>query len=251
LPDEICRHLTWDSEFFGSAIATLLPHRLTPEILGDAEAWCLARGIDCLYFLADSDDRATVRMAEDHHFRFVDVRLTVARPVGPAEAGPSGADARPVRRLQPEDIPALRSLARVSHRDSRFYADPGFPEPLCDALYETWVEKSCHGYADAVFVADMDGVPSGYVTLHRDKDGEGRLGLIAVDPKAQGRGLGSALLAEAVDWCRREGLRSLGAVTQGRNLRAQRMYARSGFIPQAFQLWYHRWFPYPTRSDQR
>jgi len=32
-------------------------------------------------------------------------------------------------------------------------------------------------------------------------------------------------------------------VTQGRNLAAQRLYQRNGFVTASLQLWYHRWFP--------
>jgi len=249
MPDLVCENLAWDSEFFGLRIARLLPRRLTVEIVEEAETWCRAGKIDCLYFLADSDDPHTVRIAEDRRFRFLDVRVTLARPIAPHGGADSAVSPEMVRAFRGEDMPALRRLARASHRDSRFYADPMFPDSACDALYETWIEKSCAGYADAVFVAEVDSAPAGYATVHRDKDSRGRVGLIAVDPGAQKKGLGKALAAAMFDWCRRESLQSIGVVTQGRNIPAQRLYARCGFLPESFQFWYHRWFAHPCGTD--
>ena len=50
--------------------------------------------------------------------------------------------------------PRFGQSQRDSHRDSRFYYDPGFPNQRCDELYETWIDRSCHGYADTVLVAE-------------------------------------------------------------------------------------------------
>ena len=206
----LCQYLKWDSEFFGLRIARLSSARLTPETVSEAERWCGEEKIDCLYFLSDFDDPVTVRVAQEREFRLTDVRVTLE--------------------------------ARVSHRDSRFYFDPRFPEDACDRLYETWIDRSCHGWASAVFVADVGGGAAGYATAHRDSDGEGRLGLLAVDARVHGQGLGGQLGAAVLDWARRENLATVSVVTQGRNCRAMRLYMRCGFLPRSVQLWYHRWF---------
>jgi dTDP-4-amino-4,6-dideoxy-D-galactose acyltransferase len=233
-----CRRLDWDSDFFARRIARLEGSRLTPELAADALTWSKAQGVDCLYFLADSDDPATVRVAEDHGFRQVDVRVTLrARLDGTTPGAPHGV----TRPFTPLDIPALRALARVSHRDSRFYADPNFPRPRCDDLYETWIDKSCRGYADAVLVAQADGVAVGYVSCHLGEPTTGQIGLFAVDAAHRGRGLGRALVMAALGWFAARGVRDVTVVTQGRNVAAQRLYARGGFAPCAVQLWYHKW----------
>ena len=38
------------------------------------------------------------------------------------------------------------------------------------------------------------------------------------------------------------GIDRVQVVTQGRNVRAQRVYQRCGFVSAQLQLWYHRWF---------
>jgi ribosomal protein S18 acetylase RimI-like enzyme len=34
----------------------------------------------------------------------------------------------------------------------------------------------------------------------------------------------------------------VNVVTQGRNVRAQRLYQKSGFATDSVMLWYHKWF---------
>ena len=50
-----------------------------------------------------------------------------------------------VRSAELADLPALQGIAGHSHTDSRFYADAHFPRHLCDALYSTWITRSCTG----------------------------------------------------------------------------------------------------------
>lgn len=157
------------------------------------------------------------------------------------EAGGTAARAV-IRPAVPADLAALRAIARVSHRESRFYHDGTFPAARCDLLYETWIEKSCSGYADAVLVTELDERPVGYVTCHRRAAGVGQIGLFAVAPDSQGKGLGGALLAHALGWFAGHGLGEATVVTQGRNAAAQRLYQRCGFLTKAVELWYHQWF---------
>jgi dTDP-4-amino-4,6-dideoxy-D-galactose acyltransferase len=234
--------LAWDSEHFGRRIARVTVERLTEATAAAILAQAEENGVDCLYLLAD-DDPATVRLAEAHGFHLVDVRVTL-------EAG-AGADATsaaiapspgvPLRAAEAADLPALRALAGASHRASRFYADPGFPDALCNRLYERWIENSIGGWAERVTVAGEPGRPIGYVTCHLDGDEGGRIGLIAVAPEAAGRGVGRALVALALAWFRERGATRVRVVTQGRNLPAQRLYLRAGFLPVETRLWYHRW----------
>jgi dTDP-4-amino-4,6-dideoxy-D-galactose acyltransferase len=245
-PRDLCEYLSWDSDFFRLRIARLTAGRLTPEDAGEAERWCRDQRIDCLYFLADLDDPLTLRTAEARGFRLVDARVTLeAGAAAMQNATPGGA----VRLAREQDIPALSELARVSHRDSRFYADPGFPDDACGRMYQAWIEKSCRGWADAVFVADLGSGPAGYATAHRKSASEGSLGILAVDAAAQGHGLGGQLAAAVLDWGRQERLERLRVVTQGRNRRALRVYVKSGFLPDSIQLWYHRWFSQPHSSS--
>lgn len=241
-------HLPWDSEFFGVKIARLTVSRLTHAMAEEALAWSEENDVDCLYFLSDADDAETVTAAEDLNFRLVDIRLTLDRTVGPGGvetsdvAGQHGSQHGTIRPHRSEDVQALRAIAGKSHHDSRFYFDPNFSEARCDALYETWIEKSCNGYAERVFVVDVQGEAQGYISCHLPAEGEGQIGLLGLAPQAQGKGLGQRLVNEALRWFATSGVKHVSVVTQGRNSNAQRLYQRCGFVTRQTQLWYHRWF---------
>ena len=109
-------------------------------------------------------------------------------------------------------------------------------------LYATWIEKSCHGYAKAVLVAECDGKPAGYITGNWNGQ-SGQIGLLAVADWARGRGLGRTLVRSALQLFREQGIQTVKVVTQGRNIESQRLYAQCGFSIAAVNIWYHRWFP--------
>lgn len=233
----LCSYLDWDSNFFGLRIARLEPHRLDEAVVAQAAAWARENRIECLYFLADANDPHTARIAQANDYLPVDVRLTFERPVpkDPAQATPG------VRVAREQDLPALRAIAGKSHSDTRFYFDSHFDRARCDQLYETWIENSMHGFAQGVLAAEQHGRAVGYVTLHL-RDEEAQIGLIAIAAGFQGSGLGKQLVYAALDWAREHDARTMKVVTQGRNVPAQRLYQRCGFVTAGFEIWYHKWF---------
>jgi dTDP-4-amino-4,6-dideoxy-D-galactose acyltransferase len=238
-----CEFLSWDSEFFGKRIARVLGENLTASEADRVVAWGKEHALDCIYFLSNLAPEGMLA-AQERGFHAVDIRVQLETLLGSA-AEHGAADAR-VRPSSPEDLADLREIAGRSHTDSRFYQDGGFSRGKCDELYRVWIENSCRGSADRVFVAEDQGRPVGYVTC--EVAGErGKIGLIAVAPSAQGKGLGSALVGTALSWMRNRGLRAASVVTQGRNFRAQRLYQSHGFVTESMYLWFHLWLPLRTQ----
>jgi dTDP-4-amino-4,6-dideoxy-D-galactose acyltransferase len=236
----VCEFLEWDSKFFGRRIARANVSCLTEELVREIYAWCRVQRIDCLYFLASSSDRQTARLARDSLFLFVDARMTLNLRIDDTRAK-SSAPAR-VRDACEDDIPALREIARTSHRDSRFYYDENFPVGICDKLYETWIEKSCRGWANRVLVAEEDNSVIAYLTCDLKKSDGGQIGLFGVAEKSRGRGIGKDLVSAAISSFAKQGAENVSVATQGRNIRAQQFYQRCGFTTQSVELWFHRWF---------
>lgn len=237
--NDLCEYLEWDSEAFGKRIGRIKINRLCQEDINEITTWCDLHSIDCLYFLCKADDAETVRVAEDNALRLVDIRVTLERCL--SELTIDGLSPC-VRLCVPADIPFLKDIARISHRDSRFYYDPNFPRDRCDALYETWITKSCNGYADAVWVAEFARRPVGYLSCHLRDETSGQIGLFAVSPDVQGQGLGRKLLDAALQWFAEHRVANVSVVTQGRNCRAQHFYQKHGFMTRSVYLWYHWWF---------
>jgi ribosomal protein S18 acetylase RimI-like enzyme len=221
--------LDWDSEFWGVRIG-----RVTEDApdLEAVDVWAREHEVACLYFLCRDEPGAAIR-AEQAGWRLTDVRVELTRPAADETSS--------VRPAGAKDEAPLRGMARANHRITRFYADPDFPDERCDDLYETWIRRSLEGWADAVLVAETEGAPAGYVSLHARGD-TGSIGLIGVDPGARGRQLGRELVLGAVRWCVDQGLADVTVVTQGRNVPALRTFESCGFRTTDVGLWFHRWY---------
>jgi dTDP-4-amino-4,6-dideoxy-D-galactose acyltransferase len=237
--DPVCTYLEWDSQFFQRRIARLNRHRLDQATMAECALWCRQHRIDCLYFLADSNDLETPRLAEANDFHLTDIRMTLARVVVPEDFAANSFDG--FRHAREDDLRALRAIAQTSHHDTRFYFDGHFEQENCDLLYATWIENSFRGFAQAVLVAEADGEPAAYLTCHLN-DQASQIGLVGVAEGHRGKGLATKLVRAFLSWSREQGARRALVVTQGRNLPAQRLYQRNGFITSSMDLWYHRWF---------
>ncbi len=241
--NELCEFLDWDSQFFGCRIARAKVHRLDESMINSISKWSRFHKIDCLYFLAEADDASTIKLAEYYGLHFVDIRVTLEKQLGTegniSSATPPG---NYIRQSTLDDISELRAIAKSNHRYSRFYFDMNFPTSLCDALYETWIEKSCNGYADLVLVAEIEGKPVGYISCHLLDKTKGQIGLLGVNPNFRGKSFGQVLVNKSLQWFARQGETRVTVVTQGRNCKALRIYQKCGFLIQSLQLWYHWWF---------
>jgi GNAT superfamily N-acetyltransferase len=230
-----CSVLSWDSDFWGRAIGRVDDGPLDQERLRAVDAWAADNAIDCLFYLAASDDIPSVHVAEGGGFRCMDARIDFECRTRRVDPPPR------VRSGRPDDVDPLREIARRSHDITRFYADPGFPDERCGELYDLWLVNSFHGFADEVLVLEVDGRAAGYVTCHAKGD-TGSIGLIGVEAAERGRGLGRTLVLGAIDWSAKRGLERMTVATQGRNLAAQRAFEAGGFRTESVGLWFHKWY---------
>jgi ribosomal protein S18 acetylase RimI-like enzyme len=229
--------LDWDSGFWGVAIG-----RTTPaSVSGDQDKlrrWTHANRVQCLYLRCLDGDPQVIEAARRFGFRLLESRVEYAKTM----SGPPAPPDQRVRPVHGSDVEALSRIARTAHRDSRFYADPNLPDARCDDLFAAWIVNSCcHGFADWVLVADIDGQPQGYVTGQLDDGGAGRIGLIAVSETFRGRGLGRALLDGAAERFSRDGAATILVATQARNRPAVGLYSRHGFVQRVLSHDLHWW----------
>jgi dTDP-4-amino-4,6-dideoxy-D-galactose acyltransferase len=235
MPDDLCKVLEWDSEFFGRRIARYCIDELTEATAAAALDWCGEHEVDCLYVPLRNDPES-IALAGRLGFVHADTRITLSRVLSHAEGPPPE-----VRTALASDVPALRAIARCGHHDSRFYHDPHFPREICDAFYETWIERSCQGWADRVLVTPRSGPPSGYISCHVSPEGYGSIGLIAVGVGHRRNGYGGRLIAGALEYFRDRGVETVRVVTQERNRDGRRLYERHGFTVESSAVYYHAW----------
>jgi ribosomal protein S18 acetylase RimI-like enzyme len=236
-----CEVLAWDTEFFGRRIARVDAVTLATAGTQAVDEWCAGQGIECAYLLVDAGDQLTSDMAQSGGFKLVDVRLTLEWTGAPIARRPIDDCTAKVRLARREDMPGLISIARTCHRSTRFYADGNFDRERCDDFYERWIQKSCDGDADCVFVATEDDVAIGYLSCHLASC-EGRIGLVGVHPGRRRRGAGRAMVREALGWFPARGVERVSVVTQGRNAEGLRLYQHEGMVVQKVEFWFHKWF---------
>ncbi len=244
-PSVPCELLSWDSEFFGRSIGKVCTDTLDSHQAAEIDEWARAEKVAGLYFLARADCAKTIQTAESSGFGLVDIRTTFE--LSPLDNLLVDSTLRPDLRIRPaqgEDLPSLQAIAQSAHRDTRFFSDPHFPRARAEALYSTWIKLEYQGRAQKVLVA---AAPSnnavGYISCHYDAtNAAGQIGLVGVDERFRGEGLGHALVLASLHWFASQNAKRVSVVTQGKNMAAQRLYQRCGFLIRNLQLWYHKWY---------
>jgi dTDP-4-amino-4,6-dideoxy-D-galactose acyltransferase len=247
----LCELLEWDTEFFGHRIARVNGNRLDERLASEVVQWCRRERIDCLYLLTDAADVQSITTAEHHSFGMKDVRLTYKKRLSPPLKEPSLESPSGVRMRdsRPEDLSVLESLSEGNYTESRFYFDRRFNRQAVSLMYKIWIRKSVEGEAERVWVLEWNGRPAGFITCHLlgGRTGQCRLG--GLHPALRGKGLGRHLYDTALHWFAQQGVETVIYVTQARNVQAQRLFQRLGFLSDSTQIWYHKWFDHGPVPD--
>ena len=123
-----------------------------------------------------------------------------------------------VRRMEPEELPAVVDVWYQSLSDSLHWLKPEqrSSEAESRAFFRNVVATSSE-----LWVAERDGRILGVLAMHGDE-----VGRLYVDTPAQGKGVGSALL----DRAKALSPEGLSLVTLQRNEQARRFYEQRGFV---------------------
>lgn len=136
--------------------------------------------------------------------------------------------------------PEIYELALKSGEYSRYRLDPNFPIECFNLLYHKWIENSIFtDYATDVLVYRMDNRPVGLLTFKNSR-GISNIGIIAVDPKSQGCGVGSKLIKHYQSLLG-DSIKVLDVVTQGVNIPARCFYEKNGYTITSKTYIYHLW----------
>ena len=124
-------------------------------------------------------------------------------------------------RLAAFDRPSWRTADEIAEGDRRALVD----------AFERPVEGT------ELFVAELDAAAAGTLLMltledYFTQEKHGHVSVLAVTKAAEGRGVGSALMAHAEGWTRARGYRRLTLGVFETNRRAQALYERVGFVPE-------------------
>jgi dTDP-4-amino-4,6-dideoxy-D-galactose acyltransferase len=229
------RVLEWDSRFFGLRTAQV-------TVDGDADSHnlseCLERSdAEVIYVFIPS------MIAEQEQYRIVlesfagkcyDQKITFAKQVDFTFA--VWDDSIAETSTESEE---LLQLAYASGHLSRFFLDPRF-NPHFKALYGEWIRNSLRNdHVKVLTLSDAHRI-QGMVTFSIE-NGTGKIGLIAVDGKSQGKGLGTRLLKQCEAYYDRCSVRTCKVVTQKTNVGACKLYKKAGYTIEKEQDVWHVW----------
>ncbi|MFD2743240.1 MULTISPECIES: GNAT family N-acetyltransferase [Sphingobacterium] len=141
------------------------------------------------------------------------------------------------------NIEDLYKLAHVSGQHSRFFLDKKFKSSSFFELYNTWVDKSVDcSIADYVLVYEVDQQVIGFITAKFDNpSGRAKIGLLGIDEKSQGKGVGSSLIRELETIAYQNNIFSIDVPTQKHNNLACAFYKKKGYLENQQIYINHYW----------
>lgn len=256
------RFLPWDSQVLGCPSGSVgglwaegcyaeQYHRLETVLkacIADAED----HGVQFLSARLPENAIAALHAVEAVGFRIIESFLTFGRKTAGeipfvrstcsrnGETRDGGSDFH-VRLVQPDEMEAVASIAYRAFQSFRLRVDPQIPESRARHSRREWVRNGFKGRAEAIYIAESENHLAGFVLLRSKVDMEkvGEIELIAVDPAFHGKGIGKALVAEAIRHYQ-EKTSKIQVGTQAKNLRAVGLYTRMGFAVVRSELSFHR-----------
>jgi ribosomal protein S18 acetylase RimI-like enzyme len=231
--------LGWDSNFFGFKVARIIPDTLDGESLAKILSQMKNDGIRLAYWPTDPSHKNTQDAAKYLGGFLADKKLTYETDLGRRIKKPTNYVIRNYN--NPEPNAQLIRLAIQSGEYSRFKNDPSVGLGMFTELYTQWMRNSTNRkIADAVLVVLEADLLTGFVTVKKESD-IGSIGLIAVDEKRRGNGIGTALVQAAHDWFASCGCKIAKVTTQENNKAARSLYEGFGYVLQRVQAIHHFW----------
>ena len=229
--------LPWDSSFFGLDVGRVtVPCDWTGHSL-ELKALIRDSSLDLAYVLVpESLPEPEKTVVQDVLVELSGV-LYDKRTVFRKRFGERASGARTAAVFATRLSAPLEELAYASGVYSRFALDPRLA-PFFRPMYRLWLEKELAN--GKVFVWPDAAAPQGMATISV-RDGEGKIGLVAVDAESRGKGIASRLMAAVDAWLQEQGVGVCEVATQGKNLPAQALYRKAGFFCCDQQDVWHVW----------
>lgn len=134
----------------------------------------------------------------------------------------------------------LYELALLSGEFSRYNLDDKFPHKSFKHLYLKWIENSVYTeFATDVLVYKYNSKVIGFLT-YKDNNDISSIGIISVNPKFQGLGIGSKLISHYQSLLK-PNIKLQTVVTQGCNIKARALYEKNGYNLLDRTYIYHLW----------
>lgn len=228
------RKISWDSKVFGYGVAQITNNNLSATNLEKTLIELNNNNISLVYWITDSSKKNI-----PGNGKLVDTKITFIRNINDKDFIENRSITSYINRQLDKD---LLSLTLQSGKFSRFNTDKKFKEDEYEKLYSAWIQKSLDGEIakDVLVYEDSFGKKNGLITLDYDKE-NATIGLLAVDKKVRGKGIGKQLVTEAFRQAYRRSIKYLYVTTQETNIPACNLYLKMGFKKKERKYIYHFW----------
>ena len=165
----------------------------------------------------------------------IDLKLTYSKKVATATT-----NNHCIKSVNKDLDGTLVKLAKEAGIHSRYKTDKNLQLKF-EEMYETWMNKSLkRELAIEVFAYQDKNRINGIVTINK-KYKKAEIGLIAVDHKAQSKGIGTQLLQSVENWALKQNLENICVATQEENYNACQFYEKNNYIISDKTYIYHVW----------
>lgn len=221
------KRLDWDSTFFGIEVG---------ELFTDYQIDMLeTEKFDLLYLKSARDKELNLQ-----HFsnNFTETKVVFAKEI--IENKRNNQNIFSVKKIDFQ-IEKIYELAYESGKYSRFFLDTNFKSNKFKELYRKWVDNSItNNFATAVLVYVENHQTIGFVSYKVDYE-NATIGLIAVCPTQQGKGIGKKLLQFVENELFQNHIKTLHIPTQESNLGACNFYKKQGYTIKEKLVIKHYW----------
>lgn len=223
------RELEWDTNCFGYSVGELIiksPLNFMPDELSN-----LSKDFRLIYIFSKNE----IQLLSDN-LVLADKKVVLSRQT---ESIPDNFNE--IKSYHGRLTKKLLELSFQSGKYSRFRKDKFFINNEFKKLYTEWIENSLNRkIARDLFIHKSTNDINGFITL-AIKGNLAEIGLIAVDPKYRGHGIGSGLIKYTVNSAFTLGYKAIQVVTQLDNKAALSLYHKNGFELTDLTYVYHYW----------
>ncbi len=233
--------LKWDSEFWGYPVSLITSRKLTENIIYRINQFVKKNKIKLIQYLCNCHDRKSVNLAEQNKFSFKDIRLTFQKDLRDVKSVKNSLN-KNFKIAKSIDVNQIYKISDSIYKDSRYYFDQNFDKKKVQEFYNLWLYKAVKNLFDNLcLIYFRKNKPVSFCTLRYINNDEAVIGLFGVSKELNGKGIGTKLINKVVSFLTARGYKKITVVTQGRNLYAQRLYQKAGFLTKGTELWYHKW----------
>ena len=239
---DIIRILEWDSNFWNKKTSFVSCLFLNNKIMKKINIFNKKNNVKICTYLCNCHDRQSVLIAEKNGFHFTDIKVTLDLDIDKLNFYNISQKSFRLKKATKSDIPKLRNISKNIYIHSRYYFDRKYSINKISKFYMNWVEKSVKSSFDDYCLClyhKKQVIAFSTIKIYNSK--KSSISLFGVDKNYMNKNIGSLMLQNTIFYLKKEKIKNIEVVTQGRNIVAQKLYQKNGFKTKKTELWYHKW----------